>query len=102
MNLTLVKALIALLPASVLLTGALQQTGKTRNAPALLQLAGAGCLLVVALTHVCEALGLFRTMQWGQEHSAGHYVDLASAVLGLSLLPFGYLWAALRSGPKTK
>jgi len=45
----------------------------------------------VVLTHVCEALRLFRWMHWGAEHSAGHYLDLSSAVLGLTLFPAGYL-----------
>jgi hypothetical protein len=38
-------------------------------------------LLVVVLTHVAEALHLFPAMGWGEPDSAGHYVDLASAVL---------------------
>ena len=56
-----------------------------------LQLIGAGCLVVVVLTHVCEALHLFPWMHWGDEHSIGHYVDLGGAVLGLALFPVGYL-----------
>jgi hypothetical protein len=31
----------------------------------LMQLFGAACLLVVVLTHVCEAFGLFPSMRWG-------------------------------------
>ena len=38
---------------------------------------------------------LFPGMHWGLEHSAGHYVDLAAAVLGLALFPVGYLLQAL-------
>lgn len=30
-------------------------------------------------------------MRWGDEHSAGHYLDLWSAVLGLALFPTGLL-----------
>jgi len=30
-------------------------------------------------------------MHWGAEHSAGHYLDLSSAVLGLTLFPAVYL-----------
>ena len=30
-------------------------------------------------------------MHWGLEHSAGHYLDLGSAVLGLTLFSVGYL-----------
>jgi hypothetical protein len=51
---------------------------------------------MVALTHVFEALQLFPGMRWGFEHSPGHYLDLSSAVLGLTLFPTGYLLHALR------
>ena len=30
-------------------------------------------------------------MRWGSELSVGHYLDLVSAVLGLTLFPIGYL-----------
>ena len=53
--------------------------------------------MVVALGHICEGLHLFPGMQWGMEHSAGHYLDLASAVLGLTLFPLGYLLHAIAS-----
>jgi hypothetical protein len=39
-------------------------------------------------SHVSEALHLFPG--WGLERSAGHYLDLSSAVVGLTLFPLGY------------
>ena len=36
-----------------------------------------------------KGLGLFPLMHWGMENSAGHYVDLSSAILGLTLFPVG-------------
>jgi len=36
-------------------------------------------------------------MRWGLEDSPGHYLDLVSAILGLTLFPAGYLAHALRS-----
>jgi hypothetical protein len=60
-----------------------------RRAALALQLSGAACLAVVVLTHVCEAYQLMPWMGWGLKHSAGHYLDLSSAVLGLTLLPAG-------------
>ena len=57
----------------------------------LLQLIGAGCLLVVVLTHVAETFKLFPIMGWGLRTSSGHYLDLISAVLGCTLLPLGFL-----------
>ena len=56
-----------------------------------LQLFGAACLMLVVVAHVCEALGLFPSMHWGAEHSPGHYFDLLSAILGLTLFPIGLL-----------
>ena len=35
-------------------------------------------------------------MNWGSENSAGHYLDLSSAILGGTLFPIGYLLHALR------
>jgi hypothetical protein len=46
---------------------------------------------MVVLAHGCEALHLFPRMHWGEEHSAGHYLDLSSAVLGLTLFPLGFV-----------
>ena len=51
----------------------------------------AGCFIVVVLTHVGEAYALFPSMGWGLKRSAGHYLDLCAAILGLTLLPAGYL-----------
>jgi len=53
--------------------------------------------MIVVLAHLCEALKLFPSMGWGLSASAGHYLDLGSAVLGLTLFPIGYLWHALRN-----
>jgi len=61
----------------------------------LLQLLGSGFLVVVALAHVCEALRLFPWMGWGLEHSFGHYLDLFSVALGVTLFPLGYVLHAL-------
>jgi hypothetical protein len=78
----------------MLLLGSIALFLRARTVPAFLQVFGAGCLVMVVVAHVCEAL-LFPWMGWGLQDSAGHYLDLASAVLGLSLFPIGYLWHAL-------
>lgn len=95
MNVTLLKALGALVPASMLLSGSIVLFLRGRTVSSFLQLLGAGCLLAVVLTHVCEALRLFPWMHWGLEHSVGHYLDLWSAVVALTLFPVGYLLYAL-------
>ena len=96
MNVTLFKALVALLPTGVLFSGAVVLFLRGRSVYSFIQLFGAGCLVVVVLTHVSEALHLFSWMGWGLEHSVGHYLDLLSALLGLTLFPIGYLLQALR------
>jgi hypothetical protein len=95
MNPTAVKAVVALLTVSVLFFGSLLMFARRTALSSVLQLLGAGCLVVVALAHLCESIGLFRFMHWGMEHGAGHYLDLTSAVLGLTLFPVGYLLHAI-------
>ena len=95
MNFTLLKALVSLIPASVLLAASLVFFLREKTVSSLLQLLGAGCLVIVVVTHVSEALQLFPWMHWGSPHSIGHYLDLASAVLGLTLFPTGYLFHAI-------
>ena len=57
---------------------------------------GSACFIVVVLTHVAEALHIFPSMGWGLPDSAGHYLDLVSAILGCALLPAGSLIALSR------
>jgi hypothetical protein len=96
MNVTLFKAMVALVPACLLVFWAVRQFSRKRTVPTLLQVLGAGCLVAVVLTHICEAIHLFPWMHWGDQHSVGHYLDLLSAVLGVTLFPVGYLIDALR------
>jgi hypothetical protein len=58
-----------------------------------LLLAGCSCLIVVVLTHVAERLQLLPGMGWGLSDSPGHYLDLISAIAGVTLLLMaGVLW----------
>ena len=95
MNFTLLKALVVLLPALVLFLGALVFFVRGKALCFLLQLLGAGCLVLVPLTHVAEALRLLPWMHWGMDRSPGHYLDLSGAALGLTLFPIGYLLHAI-------
>jgi len=109
-NPTLEKAVVLALPVALLLGFSIVRAARARTLSALLQLLGAGCLLVVVLTHVAEALHILPSMGWGEPHSIGHYADLASALLGITLLlaafvaaPGAKWWAhlvgALRAHP---
>jgi hypothetical protein len=94
------KALILLIPASMLFVGSIYVFFGAKTVWSFLQLLGAVCLLVVALTHVFEAFRLFGWMHWGLKQSAGHYLDFWSAILGLTLFPAGYLLYSLTSARK--
>jgi hypothetical protein len=95
MNGGVLKALLALLPACALLAGSAFLFFRERSLCSFLQLFGAACLLVVVLSHVCEAARLFPSMRWGRPDSVGHYVDFWSAALGLTFFPLGYLFYAV-------
>jgi len=96
MNPTLVRALLLLVPATALLSVSLVLFTRSKNTGSFLQLMGAGCLVLVVLTHVCEGLGILPWMHWGRPHSIGHYLDLASAVIGVTLVPIGFVLARKR------
>jgi hypothetical protein len=94
-NPPLLKALAASVPTCVLLLGSAVMFVREKRAWSVLQLLGAAGLVVVVLTHLCEALQLFPLMHWGEESSPGHYLGLSSALLGVTLFPVGYLLHAL-------
>lgn len=99
MNATLTKTLFAFVPTGLLFVGALLLFRRAKNLPALLQLLGSACLLMVVFAHLCEAVHLFPWMHWGEPHSVGHYLDLSSAVLGVVLFPLGYSLQAMPRQP---
>jgi hypothetical protein len=68
---------------------------REKSAPALLQLFGSILLLVVVFAHIAEVFHLFPSMGWGLPNSAGHYIDLISAVGGPILFATGYVWRRL-------
>lgn len=88
---TLIKAAIAAVPISLLFFYSALAFRRNKTLGSFLQLVGVVSLAVVILSHVCEALQLLPSMGWGAEHSAGHYLDLSSAIVGLTCLPLGYL-----------
>jgi hypothetical protein len=88
---TFLKAVVVFVPICLLICWSVASFFKVRTVWGALQLLGAGCLLVVVLTHMFEALELFPAMHWGSPNSVGHYIDLSSAVLGLLLFPVGFL-----------
>jgi hypothetical protein len=79
----------------MLLVGSVILFSKEKTVSSFMQLLGAACLTVVLLSHTAETFDFLPWMQWGVEQSAGHYLDLGSAALGLTLFPFGYLWQAI-------
>ena len=96
MNHALLKVLLALLPVGALFCGAFVLFVQRKNVGTLLQVLGADCFVMVVLSHLSETLGLFSWMAWGSADSAGHYLDLSSAQVGLVLFPLGYLLQSLK------
>jgi hypothetical protein len=90
-----IKSTIALVPVLLLLFGSAVLFRTADTLWASLQLIGSAFLVIVVLTHLCEGLGIFDRLGWGLEDSIGHYIDLGSAVLGLTLFPIGYCLYAL-------
>lgn len=99
MSVTLLKALAASVPACLLFYGSMVLFLRERTAWCVLQVVGAGGLVVVILTHICEALQVLPWMGWGLENALGHYVDLSTAILGVTLFPIGYFLHALKKQP---
>ena len=87
-------------PVLTLFAGSVALFVKEKAMPSVLQLFGGGCLVVVVLAHICEAVPLFPAMGWGLENSPGHYLDLGGAGLGLALFPLGYLLHILNLKPR--
>ena len=98
---TLRKPLMAFVPVCLLFAWSLVSFVHGKAVGSVLQLLGAGCLVVVVLTHVCEALHLLPFMHWGSPSSMGHALNLWSAVLGLTLFPLGYVCTRLTRKPTT-
>ncbi len=60
--------------------------------PRLLAILGIAFLIVVVLTHDAERWHFFPGMGWGLPNSPGHYLDLASVILGVTLLLAALIW----------
>ena len=79
----------------MLLIGAGALFSRSRTTWLFLQLVGGAGVAIVAIAHLCEALNVLPWMGWGRVSSAGHYLDLLGAVLGIVFFPIGYLLHAL-------
>ena len=95
MNPTLLKALAALAPICMLLVGAKSCLLERSELRLPCNCSVPQGMMMVLLTHLCETFQLFPWMHWGKENSIGHYLDLSSAILAVTLFPFGYLLHAL-------
>jgi hypothetical protein len=95
MDAALFKSFAASVPICLLFAGSVITCARRGSAPSILQVVGAAGIMVVGVAHMCEALHVLPWMGWGEEHSMGHYLDLAGAVLGATLFPLGYLLQAV-------
>ena len=99
---TLLRALALLLPVSFVLAASAIAYARGLKMVAGLQMVGAVCLIIVVLTHVCEAFNFLPSMYWGEPRSWGHYLDLGSAVMGIPLLSLGYFLRAVTGRRRTR
>ena len=63
---------------------------REKTSLACLQLIGSAFLAVMVFAHLAETFHLFPEMGWGLPHSAGHYIDLMGAWVGVALFSLGY------------
>jgi Mn2+/Fe2+ NRAMP family transporter len=92
----LLRSLTVFVPVSMMFVGAAVGYARRKGTAACLQLLGATGLVLVVVLHVFEAVHALPWMGWGRQHSAGHYLDVASALIGGTLFPLGYLLDSLR------
>src|SRR5262252_1526514 len=83
MRVSLLRVAVVMAPVGILFLASTIMFARQRCMWAVLQLLGATGVVIVLLAHLCEAAQIFPWMQWGQEQSVGHYVDLSGAVLAL-------------------
>ena len=96
MDATLLRALTGLAVVGPLVVWSVVRLQRWPTAGARLQVIGSVGLLAVVGAHVCEALQLFPAMGWGRPNTVGHYFDLTSATVGVTLVPVGYVLSRLR------
>src|SRR5919202_3809185 len=82
-DVTLLKALVLLVPVGTLFSWSVMLFFRAKTVWHFLQLLGAGCLMIVVLTHLFEALNLFPWMGW-LECFLG---ELSCGLVGVGPLP---------------
>ena len=87
------KGSLIVISVGVLLALCASVIAFTREKTALagLQLIGSFFLAVMVCTHFAEKYHVLPQMGWGLPHSAGHYIDLASAWGGVMLFVLSFL-----------
>jgi hypothetical protein len=88
-----VKGSLIIISRVVLLALCASATAFAREKTALacLQLSGSAFLALMVCTHFAETFHVFPQMGWGLPHSAGHYIDLVSVWVGVTLFVLSYL-----------
>lgn len=90
-NPTLARAIIALVLSGSVCVVTGRTLRRTRALGSLFEMIGAAGLAVLGVTHLCEGLHLLPWMRWGMQGGPGHYLNLASLAVAITLLPLGYL-----------
>src|SRR5262249_45430956 len=85
----LIRAFVMLVPSLAFALWSGNALMRTRTPGARLRFTGAMCLVVVVFTHIAEGLNAFAFRDWGQSQSASHYLDLFSAIAGVTQTLYG-------------
>ncbi len=98
MHLATTKSILALLLTTIVFAVAVILRRRRSTFATTLLAFGTAFFIIVAFAHVFEALTLLPAFGWGRPHSAGHYIDLTAAVLGIILVIAGLIaaWAERR------
>jgi len=99
-NATILKGLLALVGACVFLGVAVSLLVTRRSFGSVLLALGLGCFGVMALTHVFEAFSILPALGWGKPHSAGHFIDLVAALLGVTFVMTSFWLEGVRRDPR--
>jgi|ERR1700732_5306949 hypothetical protein len=91
MNAAVLKGLLALVAACTFLGVSIVLFLTRRGLASALQAMGIGCFGVMALTHVFEEFSILPGLGWGQPHSVGHFIDLVTALLGVTFMTTSFL-----------
>ena len=96
------KGLLALVGTFTFLGVSVSVLMTRRGVSSVLLALGCGSFAVMALTHVFEAYSLLPRLGWGKPHTVGHFIDLITALLGITLVGASFLLRSVQRQSRGK